>query len=99
MLQWAVRELAARRADAQRDREALRAADKQMASDHDKLCIAAMGAKEGLDFRMQQERRIAELAAREAARSARIALLAQALDKATEALAEARAIYNSWLEF
>ena len=48
---------------------------------------------------MQQERRIAELAAREAARSARIALLAQALDKATEALAEARAIYNSWLEF
>ena len=98
MLQWAVRELAARRADAQRDREALEAAKKQMASDHDKLCIAAMCAKEGLDFRMQQQR-IAELASREAARSARIAQLAQALDRATEALAEARAIYNSLLEF
>ena len=75
MLQWAGQELAARQADAQRDRVAFRAAEKQTASDHDKLCVAAMGAKEGLDLRMQQERRIAELAAREAARSARIALL------------------------
>ena len=99
MLQWAVRQLAARRADAQRDREALEAAKKQMASDHGKFCIAAMGAKEGLDLRMQQQRRIAELASREAARSARIAQLAQASDRATEALAEARAIYNSLLEF
>ena len=58
-----------------------------------------MGAKEGQDLRRQLERKNAELAAREEARSAQIARLAQAFDKATEALAEAKAIYNSLLEF
>ena len=99
MLQWAVAELITRRADAQRDWEALRAAEKQQAADHDKLCVAALGAKESLALRTQMERQMAEMAAREEARRARIAQLAQAPDRATEALAEARAIYNSLLEF
>ena len=84
MLQWAV---------------ALRAAEKQQAADHDKLRVASLGAQEGLALRTKMERQMAELAAREEARPARMAQLAQALNKATEALAEAKAIYNSLLEF
>ena len=99
MLHWAVQELVARRADAQKDREALRAAEKQQAADHDKLRVASLGAQEGLALRTKMERQMAEWAAREEARSARVAQLAQAFDRATEALAEAKAIYNSLLEF
>ena len=99
MLRWAVQELVARRADAQRDWDAFSAAERQQAADYDKLRVASMGAKESLDLRRQLERKNAELAAREEARSAQIARLAQAFDKATEALAEAKAIYNSLLEF
>ena len=99
MLQWAVNELATRRADAQRDTEALHTAKQQMAAAHDQLRVAALGTQEGGDIRLAQQRRIAELAQREASRRARLAQFAQALDRAVDALAEARAVYNSLLEF
>ena len=99
MLQWAVNELATHRADAQRDREALHTARQQMAAAQDQLRVAALGAQEDGDIRMAQQRRIAELVQREANRRARLAQLAQALDRAVDALAKAKAVYNSLLEF
>ena len=98
MLQWAVQELVTRRADTQRDWEALRAAEMQHAADLSKLQVVSLGARDGLALRTKMERQMAEWAAREEARSARMAQLAQALDRATEALAEAKAIHNSLLE-
>ena len=61
MLQWAVNELATRRADAQRDKEAFHTAKQQMAAAEDQLRVAALGVRESGDIRMAQQRRIAEL--------------------------------------
>ena len=99
MMQWAVNELAACRADALRDKEALRAAQQQIAAAEDQLRVAALGAQESGDIRMRQQQRIAELVQQEADRRARVAELAGALDRAAEAVHRAKAVYNSLLEF
>ena len=85
MMQWAVSELAARRAAALRDWEALRAAQQQIAAADDQLRVAALGAQESGGTRMRQQQRIAELVQREANQRARLAQLAQALDRAVDA--------------
>ena len=74
MLEWATQELAIRRAEAQRDWEALRTAEKQHETDFAALHMAAVGAKVSAEIRSRMEaeaagwrRQMAEEAARQEA--------------------------------
>ena len=106
MLDWAMQELTIRRAEVQADWEALRAAEKQHETELAALHIARVGAREDAEIRRQMEaeaagwrRQMAEEAARQEARNSRMAQLARAPASMEEALAEARAIFNSLREF
>ena len=105
MLSWATEELEIRRAEAQSDWGAPRVAAVQAEADKAALQQAAAGALEDAEFRRRMEakaagwrRQMAEEAARQAARDARVAALARVFANLEEALAEAKAIFNSLRE-
>ena len=105
MLEWATQELATRKAEAQADWEALSAAEVQHEADRAALHMAGLGAREDAELRRRMEaeaagwrRQMAKEAACQAAFNAKMAQLARALASMEEALAEAKAIFNSLRE-
>ena len=73
MMQWAASELTSRRAAALRDKEALRAAQQQLAAAEDRLREVELTAQDCADIRWKRQERLAQLALRAADRHAQMA--------------------------